>query len=68
MLVSMITSSLVTTVHELFGLLECCKRHVAFLLYPVIVLLGKYCLDKPDDGFAVWEDAHYVGASADLSV
>ena len=25
-------------------------------------------IDKPDDGFAVWEDAHNIGAPADLPV
>ena len=33
-------------------------RDVAFLLDPIVVLLGKNRPDKPDDRFPIREDAH----------
>ena len=42
--------------------------HEVFLLDPIVVLLGKDGANKPDDRFAVREDTHNIGASADLPV
>src|SRR5262245_61664416 len=50
------------------GLGEDFEADVAALFGPFVGLLGQYGADEADDGVAVGEDAHDVGAAADFLV
>ena len=50
------------------GVLEGLQAEVAALLGPLVVLFGQDRPDQSDDRVAVGEDAHDVGAAADLPV
>ena len=41
---------------------------VAMLLEPVLMRLDRQCPHQPQTAFAIWEDAHDMGAAPDLFV
>jgi hypothetical protein len=45
-----------------------CRRHIAVLQLPFVVLLEQHCADQPDDRGLVGEDADDVGAAFDFLV